>query len=137
MLTKDQVLDAVRSGERDTNCWLDRRDFARLADFFEPEHWPAFGLKVKEGVDLSTCSVKPWTREEVCRQILADARFGLDKAEDERGISSGLMAGVLTTWSWIMEDPSLDGSDVSGYGVRFFREAVERYEHLAREMLRS
>lgn len=123
MLTQQQVLDAVRDGRR-SEC-LDGRDYARLLDFFPVEQWGVFGFGVKEGISGGT--PRPWTEEEILKQLARDVAFGLEKAYGERGISASLMYEVVKMWMWVMEDPLKDDEDYGSYGLPYFREVAQKY----------
>ena len=81
-----------------TRC-LDGRDIVRLAQFVPLKDLATIGCSAKKGW-------KPikFTRENVLNQLKEDLAFGWEKANDERGISSALMAYVVTMWDWVLED---------------------------------
>lgn len=62
---------------------------------------------------------KEWTLNNVLEQLKEDAEFGLEKAEDERGISSSLMYEVCKSWCKIIgkEDLILE---YDSYGIETF-----------------
>lgn len=62
---------------------------------------------------------KEWTLNNVIEQLKKDAEFGLEKAEDERGISSSLMYEVCKSWCKIIgkEDLILE---YDSYGIETF-----------------
>jgi len=123
MLTQEQVLSAVKAG-RKTTC-LDGRDYSRLGCFFDKGDLPTLGLKLKEGADWNP---DPYTEEEILKQLKSDVSFGIEKAMNERGISSSLMYEVVKMWLWILEDDLQHHSDHHGYGLGFFREVESKYD---------
>ncbi len=125
MLSKEQVLEAVKSGK--TSSCLDRRDFSRLVNFFEPGQYPLFGYTLREGLDPATVQVCPWTEEEVKLQLGYDLDFGFEKALDKRGISSNLMYDVVKMWMWVLEDELQHMEDYKFYGLPLFKAVAKKY----------
>jgi hypothetical protein len=126
MLTRENVLDAVRKG-RGTKT-LDGRDYARLVDFFPIEEWSVFEVALKEG--CTPPEPQPWTEEEVKLQLARDVAFGFEKALDCRGISASLMYNVVKMWMWILEDHELaeeTDSDYAQYGLPFLKAVAVKY----------
>ena len=81
-----------------TRC-LDGRDTLRLADFVPNKDLATMGYVAKEGREPTEL-----TRENVLKQLAKDLAFGWEKANDARGISSALMAYVVTMWDWVLSD---------------------------------
>lgn len=126
MLTQQQVIEAVRAGRK--SACIDGRDYGRLTEFMPASEWPAFGFKVKDGVDPATVPVRPWTREEIISQLQSDVLFGIEKAEDQRGISSSLMVHCVAMWMWILEDASLQVvPQYDDYGLEYLQEVRSKY----------
>lgn len=123
MLTQDQVLSAIRGG-RKSRC-LDRRDFARLIDFFPVSDLEVFGFTLKEGVEVP--DPKPWTEEEVRAQMARDLAFAFEKAHDQRGISASFMYEVVKMWMWVLEDELQDFNDYAPYGLPLLRAVAQKY----------
>lgn len=74
MLTQDQVLQEIKNG-RNSQC-LDGRDYSRLCNFFPIGQWGELGFSVTENFDVSKYDQKPWTREEIIKQLQNDVAFG-------------------------------------------------------------
>lgn len=122
MLTKEQVIEALRSG-RKSDC-LDGRDYARLAEFFPVEMLPEFGLTLKEGAEWT---VKEYTRENVLDQLREDIAFGFEKALGRRGISSSFMHSTVLMWMWLLEDELQSHSSYAQYGLPLFKAVAVKY----------
>ncbi len=117
MLTQKQIIDAVNNGRKSEA--LDGRDYSRLADFFPASDLDAFGFSLKDG---ATWNVKPWTEDEVRKQLKHDVEFAFEKAYNQRGISASMMHAVVKMWMWILEDEKLVyGEDFDDYGVNYLR----------------
>lgn len=122
MLTKDQILEAVKNGR--TSEALDGRDYQRLAVFFDADQLPIFGLALKDGVDWKA---KEFTRENVLAQLREDVDFGFEKALDQRGISASLMHSVVQMWMWVLEDDLQHMDDYAQYGLPLFKQIAVKY----------
>lgn len=127
MLTQEQVLAEVKTGTRNRGgCeLLDGRDYSRLSEFFPVADWGTFGFALREGAEPPV--PRPWTEEEVLKQLEADVRFGHEKAEGERGISAGLMYAVVKMWMWVLEDPLQDTEEYAPYGMPLFLAIADKY----------
>ena len=125
MLTKEQVLEAIRNG-RESRA-IDGRDFARLADFFEVEHWDMLGLKLKEGAEPPT--PKAWIRTAIVDQLREDVGFGFENALNKRGISASCMHGVVCMWLWILEEdlPETGPQYYAQYGLPLLKATARRF----------
>lgn len=125
MLTQEQVLEAIKSGHQ-FQC-LDRRDLARLSDFFPISQWETLGIKINPKYDQSTFVQKEWILENVLEQLKNDVSFGFEKALNRRGISSSLMYEVVKMWLWILEDDLKDFNEYSMYGLPLFKKVAIKY----------
>lgn len=125
MLTKEQVLRAIRDGRKKSEC-LDFRDFERLCEYFSPEVWHYFGFKLKEGAEPPSV-IKEWTEENIKKDLEKDLAFAFRKALDKRGISSSLMYSVVKMWLWILEDPLQDFEEYAYYGLPLFKAVAVKY----------
>jgi len=107
---------------------LDGRDFGRLAQFIPEADFTAFGLEL-EPEFVGKHEAKPFTREAVIEQLRHDVAFGFEKALNQRGISSGLMFGVVQMWNWVLEEGLEDWSDdnYAQYGLPLFRATAVKY----------
>ena len=127
MLTREQVLSAVRAGKESKA--LDGRDFSRLLDFFPMEDWKVFGFKPKDPEASHTPA--EWTEAVILERLKADLAFAFDKALNKRGISAGLMRAVVQTWLWILEEPypegDADDADYPMYGLPLLKRVALRY----------
>lgn len=126
MLTQDQVLEAVKNG-RKSDAWIDARDYSRLCSFFPDDQLEVFGFKATGEERVP----RPWALEEVLSQLKDDVAFGFEKALNQRGISAGLMHGVVLMWMWILEDP-LEAEHRKGdaypmYGLPLFKAVAVKY----------
>lgn len=106
---------------------FDGRDKSRFASFVPFERCSEAGLHPREGMTADQwCDVKPWTEEEVLKQLKDDAEFGLEKAEGERGISSDCMFNVVNMWCRLLEN-GLEQDDYYGYGRVLFERVLNHY----------
>lgn len=122
MRSKKEVLDNYNKLE---TC-IDNRFGKRLADFLTIEELSKIGIKVKTEFIEDWVVEKEWTEENIIEQLISDAQFGMEKAENERGISSGLMTEVCEAWLFVLDDNSIVSCDV-GYNYEFFKEILEKY----------
>ncbi len=124
MLAQEAVLAAIKDGRKSAIAMIDPRDYARLIEFFPAEEWTHFGFSLQEGASHTPVD---WTEGNVREQLARDVLFGINKAKNERGISSSLMYEVVKTWMWIMEDDLQYHDNYHSYGLPFFREVAEKY----------
>lgn len=107
MKTLEYVIENYDEFEEDT--FLDSRWTKRFLDFLPVEEWGKYGFS---HVDGETYTIKAWNEENILAQLEEDVRFGKMKADDERGISSELMAMVVNAWCKVLENGlNLDGDD--------------------------
>ena len=106
---------------------LDDRFGIRFCDFLTEEQGKTIGYVASEGNDWGT--VKEWTKENVIEQLKEDVRFGFEKAQDERGISAGLMHEVVKSWLKVLEDNELvvEFDYYEDYGKENFKKVAEKY----------
>jgi hypothetical protein len=119
MLTQEKVLESFESGT------IDGRAASRLADFFHASHWEKLGLRLKEGAEAP--AVRPWTEEEIKKQLADDVSFGFEKALDQRGISAGLMYAVVKMWLWVLEDDLAEMDQYAQCGLPLFKAVAVKY----------
>jgi hypothetical protein len=119
MLTQEKVLESFESGT------IDGRDASRLADFFPVSDWAKLGCGLKEGA--ATPPVRPWTEDEIKKQLAEDVSFGFEKALDQRGLSAGLMYAVVKMWLWILEDSLAEMDSYAQYGLPLFKAVAVKY----------
>ena len=112
---------------KDWDGAFDGRDKGRFAKFVPFERCSEAGFEPREGMTAEQWGeVKPWTEEEVLKQLKDDAEFGLEKAEDERGISSGCMFDVVNMWCHLLEN-GLEQDDFYSYGRVLFEGVLSHY----------
>lgn len=110
MKTLEYVKEHYEEFEEDD--FLDRRWTKRFLDFLPVDEWANYGFSPNEKFDTASYVPKEWTEENILEQLERDVRFGHEKAEDERGISSELMAMVVNAWCKVLENGlNLDGDD--------------------------
>lgn len=123
MKTLQQIKELYKS-----KC-LDGRDLDRLVQFIPFSEFPFLGMELKPEVTEEewnkTC--KEFTRENVLIQLQSDVEFGFEKALDQRGLSSSMMAEVVKMWNWILEEGLEDFDDYPMYGLPIFRATALKY----------
>lgn len=122
MLSKEEVLEQY--GKLETS--IDNRFGSRLANFLTVEELGKIGITVKDEFRDSWEVNKEWAEENIIKQLISDAEFGLEKAENQRGISSALMTEVCEAWLVVLEDDSIKSDDIE-YNYHFFRKILEKY----------
>lgn len=111
--------------EFEEDTFLDRRWTKRFLDFLPADEWKNYGFSLTEGAEVPT--VKDWTEENILEQLKEDVEFGYEKAVDERGISSELMAMVVNAWCKVLENGlNLDGDD-GYYHIKQFKKVADYY----------
>ena len=104
--------------------WIDNRFLKRLLDFVPSSEWSELGVELKEGVNLIH-NPKEWTEENILAQLKDDLQFGIEKAENHRGISASLMFDCVRSWCIVLEN-GLENTDYGYYGDKLFK-AVDTY----------
>ena len=122
MKTLEYVKTHLDEFEEDN--FLEKRFTKRFLDFLPEEEWERYGFqKVGDEEHVPT----EWTEENILVYLKRDALFGKKKAENERGISSELMAMVVNAWCKILENGlNLNGND-GWYHHRQFDVVLEHY----------
>lgn len=106
---------------------LDGRDIARFAEFVPVNNLAEAGIELQDGVSLEDWGpVKPWTEEEVLKQLKADAEFGLEKAQNGRGLSTAFMFQTVNMWCHLLEN-NLERSHYDNYAIEFFESILTHY----------
>ena len=107
MKTLEYVKKHLDEFEQDT--LFDQRFTKRFMDFLPTSEWEKYGYRYTgEGERVP----KEWTKENILEQLKSDVMFGHQKAVNERGISSELMAMVVNAWCKVLENRlNLDGHD--------------------------
>lgn len=118
----DYVKEHIDEFEEDD--FLDRRFTKRFIDFIQTAEWERFGFKYTGSEEIKP---KEWTEENVLAQLKSDVEFGFEKAVNERGISSELMAMVVNAWCKVLQNGlNLDGND-GWYHKRQFTTVADYY----------
>lgn len=109
---------------------LDGRDLNRLAQFIPFDLLHEFGLEPTEAYNTPekwNKIIKPFTRENVLKQLEDDVAFGFDKALNKRGISAGLMYECVRMWNMILEEGLEDFDSYAQYGLPLFKATAVKY----------
>ena len=123
MKTLQYVKEHYDEFEEDT--LLDRRWTKRFLDFLPVSEWDEYGFQLTDGEEPP--KEKEWTEENILEQLKKDVEFGYEKAIDERGISSELMAMVVNAWCKVLENGlNLNGND-GCYHIKQFKIVSEHY----------
>jgi hypothetical protein len=110
--------------EFEEDTFFDRRFTKRFLDFVPTEEYEKYGFKYTGEEELVP---KEWTKENILEQLKKDVEFGYEKAVNERGISSGLMAMVVNAWCKVLQNGlNLDGDD-GYYHIRQFTTVAKHY----------
>ena len=119
MKTKEEVLNNFRSNT------LDHRDVARLSQFLTETEIEYIGFSLKLDEERK---IKEWTEENILRQLEKDVAFGFEKALDQRGISSSMMAEVVLMWNNILENGiTEENTPYPMYGLPIFKATALKY----------
>ncbi len=109
---------------------LDGRDLNRLAQFIPFNMLSELGIEPNEEYNTPEKwneLVKPFTRENVLKQLEKDVSFGFEKALNRRGISAGLMYECVRLWNIILEEGLEDFDSYPQYGLPLFKETAVKY----------
>lgn len=110
--------------EFEEDNFLDSRWTKRFIDFLPTEEWEKYGF---EYTGQEPYVPKEWTYENILEQLKKDVMFGYEKAVDERGISSELMAMVVNAWCKVLENGlNLNGDD-GWYHIKQFECVADHY----------
>ena len=131
MKTLEQLAELAEQQKFQSNC-LDGRDFSRLGMFIPYNLLDKFGLKPNEEYDNEekwNSTIKPFTRENILKQLESDVDFGFEKALNKRGVSSSFMFNVVKMWNWILEEGLEDWPDdnYAMYGLPLFKATAVKY----------
>ncbi len=122
MYNINYVKEHINEFEEDD--FIDSRFTKRFIKFLPTSEWDKFGFEyIGEGEYVP----KEWTEENILAQLREDVAFGYEKAIDERGISSELMAMVVNAWCKILQNGlNLDGND-GYYHIKQFTTVAKHY----------
>jgi len=122
MKSLDYVKNHIDEFEKDD--FVDRRFTRRFLQFIPTDEWETFGFRY---TGTEPYVPKEWTEENILAQLRDDVEFGYEKAMNERGISSELMAMVVEAWCNVLENGlDLDGND-GPYHIRQFTTVAKHY----------
>ena len=122
MKSLDYVKNHIDEFEKDD--FVDRRFTRRFLQFIPTDEWETFGFRY---TGTEPYVPKEWTEENILAQLREDVEFGYEKAMNERGISSELMAMVVEAWCNVLENGlDLDGND-GWYHIRQFITVAKHY----------
>lgn len=123
MMTLDEAIKFMKTWEPS----FDERDRARFALFLPFERLAETGLQAKEGITAENWGeVRPWTEQEILKQLEEDVLFGIEKARDQRGLSSEAMFYVVNMWCHILQN-GLQEEDYNDYGLSFHLKVLNHY----------
>lgn len=115
MKTLEYVKEHIDEIEQDK--FIDRRFTKRFLDFVPAEEWKKYGFKYTG--EEEPPKPKKWTEENILAQLKEDVEFGIEKAENHRGISAALMYAVCQAWCIVLEN-GLENTDYGWYGDKMF-----------------
>lgn len=129
MIELNYVKEHIDEFEEDN--FIDRRFTKRFIEFLPTSEWSEFGFRYTGEDEFIP---KEWTEENVLEQLKEDVEFGYEKAVNERGISSELMAMVVNAWCKILQNGlNLDGND-GWYHMKQFTTVAKHYGWSLAEM---
>lgn len=120
MKTIQEVIDNYE----DYQTLIEDRFGYRFAGWLEIEQLERIGFSIK---DDAVWKPKDWTEASVLNQLHDDVKFGLQKANDERGISSALMYDVVKAWCRVLENGLEDFDEYEPYGKPLFCAVIQTY----------
>ena len=121
--------------ERLSVCSItDHRDRNRLVEFAPDEKsLEALGFSIKKGSVFADLETQEYTPENVLKQVYSDIDFAIEKAKDQRGISSNLMFEVLQMLNFAF-DTGLSANDhYDDYGLSYAWETAKAFEYTPKE----
>lgn len=126
MLTKDYVLENYSSFGPETF----NRFGSRLAQFCTKEELRKLDIFYEESLEeFDDSKMKPWTEENIIKQLEKDVEFGFEKALNQRSISSSLMFEVVRDWNIVLENSLKDWNpdNYAMYGLPLFKATALLY----------
>lgn len=104
---------------------FDRRFTQRFLMFIPTSEWDNYRFSY---TGTEPFEPKEWTEENILKQLKRDVFFGLEKAEDERGISAELMAYVVRGWCKVLENGcALPAFNDGYYHINQFKTVIDHY----------
>lgn len=122
MKSLEYVKDHIDEIEHDKI--IDQRFTKRFLDFVSVDEWEHYGFKFVGKGDIP--KPKEWTEENILAQLKEDVEFGIEKAENHRGISASLMYDVCRSWCAILEN-GLENMEYGWYGNKLFEAIDKKY----------
>ncbi|WP_460271530.1 hypothetical protein [Bacillus sp. NEAU-Y102] len=122
MKTVEQVVEMYKENT------IDGRDISRLTRFLTEEEMGKLGFELKDEYKENYKPVE-FNRENILEALESDVEFGLEKARNQRGISSSLMFQVVMMWNWILEEglEDWDEDNYAPYGMPLFKATADKY----------
>jgi len=99
----------------------------RLVSFLTKEQilskWP--DIKEEELLDHKPLE---WTEKNILEQLKSDVEFGIEKAMNQRGISSSLMHEVCLAWCDVLDNGIVFEDTYHDYGIKDFKAIAKFYK---------
>lgn len=118
-------IDEIIENYSDYETFLDDRFGKRFCEFLTPEQAKKIGFEFIEEY-AKDHKPKEWTEGNILAQLKEDVEFGWEKCQDERGISSELMAEVVRAWCKVLEN-GLHDIPYGWYGDNVFKTIDKKY----------
>ncbi len=126
MLTKEYVLEHYNDyGPQSMN-----RLGSRLVQFCTKDELGKLDIFTEKSLEeWDDSKMKPWTEENIIKQLEKDVEFGFEKALNKRGISASLMFEVVFAWNKILENSlkDWDPDNYAMYGLPLFKATALLY----------
>lgn len=124
-----KTIESIINNYSEWRVDLDDRFGRRLCQFLTEEQMEQIGYEMKDEYK-GTHKTIPFTRENILEQLKADVAFGMEKAYNQRGISSGLMFEVVLRWNRVLEEglENWNPQNYYPYGLPLFRETAKKYD---------
>lgn len=120
-------IEEILENYKEYETALDDRFGVRLCEFLTEEQAKQIGYGAAEGYEWKV--EKEWTKENIIKQLKEDIKFGLEKAQNGRGISASLMFDVVKSWLKVLEDEDtlIHFNYYYNYGIDAFKNAKKIY----------
>jgi len=123
MKTLDQAMEFMKSWEPA----LDGRDHGRFCAYITMAQSEAMGWEPVEGMtEEQWGEPKEWSPANILEDLKKDVFFGLEKAQNQRGISSGMMFRCVNMWCHLLEN-DLQEESYDNYALDFFLKVMQNY----------
>lgn len=125
-----EVVDFVIN-KKGSCSMIDHRDKARLLTYApDLESVKTLGFKLKDEYAFADLNTKEWSPENLIHEIIADADFAIEKAEDKRGISSSLMHEVLVMWNFAFNTGIEAQPNYNDYGLDYAKKTKIAFKNI-------